>query len=246
MNTIRTPLRPLDWRLGGILLGLLATIAVALQGPLGVSTAYVTTEAAIAEAVAPGASQRLAYWKSVGASLTPEWFLVVGVVVGALASALLARRGRPASARAAGAVPSSWAARFGTGRGLRFAAAFGGGFLLLFGARLAGGCTSGHVIAGMSQLAVSGMVVAAGVFLTGIPVARALYGRQPGPASSSRSRSAPPSARSSTASRSPTPTASRARSPCATSRSSSSCCSRSASLRSGSAASRRSASRTSR
>ncbi len=70
-----------------------------------------------------------------------------------------------------------WAARFGTGRALRFASAAIGGFFVIFGARLAGGCTSGHVVSGMSQLAVSGMVFAAAVFLAGIPLARALFAR---------------------------------------------------------------------
>lgn len=49
--------------------------------------------------------------------------------------------------------------------------AFAGGFLLLFGARLAGGCTSGHVITGMTQLATASFLFAAAVFAVGIPVA---------------------------------------------------------------------------
>jgi hypothetical protein len=164
--------KPLDWRIGGVLLGLLGTAAVALQGPIGVSTAYVTTEAAIAERLVPGASQQNAYWKQIGAALTPEWYLVLGVLLGALVSAALARR---AGAHAPQDIPAQWKARFGEGRRLRFAAAVGGGFLILFGARLAGGCTSGHIISGLSQLALSGMVFAAGVFVSGIAMARTLY-----------------------------------------------------------------------
>jgi uncharacterized membrane protein YedE/YeeE len=166
--------KPLDWRIGGVLLGLLGTAAVALQGPIGVSTAYVTTEAAIAEQLVPGASQLNVYWKQIGATLTPEWYLVVGVLLGALVSAVLARR---AGAARPSDIPSQWRARFGEGKRLRFAGAVVGGFLILFGARLAGGCTSGHIISGMSQLAVSGMVFAAGVFVSGIAVARTLYSR---------------------------------------------------------------------
>lgn len=41
---------------------------------------------------------------------------------------------------------------------------FIGGFILLFGARMAGGCTSGHVISGGMQLAVSSLVFAVFVF----------------------------------------------------------------------------------
>ncbi len=46
-----------------------------------------------------------------------------------------------------------------------------GGFILIFGARMAGGCTSGHVISGGMQLAVSSLVFAlfvfAGLLITG-------------------------------------------------------------------------------
>ncbi|HYG66295.1 MAG TPA: YeeE/YedE thiosulfate transporter family protein [Anaeromyxobacteraceae bacterium] len=166
----RTP-KPLDWRVAGILLGLLGVLAVALQGPIGVSTAYVTTEAAAVAAVSPEAAQANAYWKKIGTSLTAEWVLVIGMVVGGVAASILS------GSRTREAVPQRWRERFGARNGARFAGAFAGGFLILFGARLAGGCTSGHVISGMQQLALSGVVFAAGVFVTGIPVARMLYGR---------------------------------------------------------------------
>ena len=49
--------------------------------------------------------------------------------------------------------------------------AFIGGFILIFGARMAGGCTSGHIISGGMQIAVSSLVFAvfvfAGLLITG-------------------------------------------------------------------------------
>lgn len=45
------------------------------------------------------------------------------------------------------------------------------GALILFGARLAGGCTSGHMMSGMMQSSISGFVFALAVFLAAIPVA---------------------------------------------------------------------------
>ncbi|MDO5707241.1 MAG: YeeE/YedE thiosulfate transporter family protein [Andreesenia angusta] len=45
------------------------------------------------------------------------------------------------------------------------------GALLLYGARFAGGCTSGHMMSGMMQSSVSGFVFAFFVFLIAIPVA---------------------------------------------------------------------------
>lgn len=162
---------PVDWRLAGVLLGLLVAAAVGLQGPLGISTAYVTTEAFIAQQVSPGLLAGNEYLSKVGAALTPEWVAVVGVSLGALATSLLSRT------RHSERVPAVWRVRFGGRSAVRFLAAFAGGTLLLFGARMAGGCTSGHVISGMSQLALSGMVFAAAVFAAAIPTALLVYRR---------------------------------------------------------------------
>ena len=51
-----------------------------------------------------------------------------------------------------------------------------GGFASIFGARMAGGCTSGHGISGMSTLSVSSFVTMAAMFGGGI-VARILLDR---------------------------------------------------------------------
>lgn len=59
----------------------------------------------------------------------------------------------------------------------RYAMAFVGGFVVLYGARLAGGCTSGHMMSGMMQTALSGYVFAAGAFLAAIPTAMLIYRR---------------------------------------------------------------------
>ncbi len=161
----------MDWRLAGVLLGLLVAAAVGLQGPLGISTAYVTTEAFVARQVSPRLLAGNEYLSSVGAALTPEWVAVLGVALGALLTSLLSRTRHPER------MPAVWRTRFGGRTALRFLAAFTGGALLLFGARMAGGCTSGHVISGMSQLALSGMVFAVAVFAAGIPTALLVYRR---------------------------------------------------------------------
>jgi uncharacterized membrane protein YedE/YeeE len=43
--------------------------------------------------------------------------------------------------------------------------AFAGGFVLIFGARMAGGCTSGHILSGGMQLAFSSLIFAVFVFI---------------------------------------------------------------------------------
>lgn len=49
---------------------------------------------------------------------------------------------------------------------------FVGGLLLLFGARWAGGCTSGHMMSGIMQSSVSGILFAIVVFITAIITAK--------------------------------------------------------------------------
>jgi uncharacterized protein len=168
-NTLEPPARLLDWRLGGVLLGLLMTAAIGLLRPIGVTTSYCTTWGMALDGIAPRWTAAQPYFKVVGTALSGEVMLVLGLIVGGLVASALSRT------RTRSAVPPLWGARFGPSPALRFAVAFAGGFLLLFGARLAGGCTSGHVLSGISQLAFSGMVFAAGVFASGIVVARSLY-----------------------------------------------------------------------
>jgi len=107
----------------------------------------------------------------VGTSITGEWMLVVGLILGAWLATRLSRT----TLRVA--IPEMWRERFGSARFLRFATAGLGGFLFLFGARLAGGCTSGHLLSGLSQLAFSSAVFAVCVFSTGILTAKLLYRR---------------------------------------------------------------------
>lgn len=53
--------------------------------------------------------------------------------------------------------------------------AFAGGFIVLYGARLAGGCTSGHMMSGMMQTALSGYLFALAAFAAAIPTAMIIY-----------------------------------------------------------------------
>lgn len=159
-----------DWRVAAVALGGLSTVAAALLKPIGVSTAYCTSWGMVLGRVAPEWAASHPYLKSVGTAITAEWMLVVGVVLGGIAASLVSR------SRTREAVPAMWRERFGSSGRKRFLVAAAGGFLFLFGARLAGGCTSGHVISGLSQLALSGAVFAAAVFASAMLTARLLYG----------------------------------------------------------------------
>jgi uncharacterized membrane protein YedE/YeeE len=87
--------------------------------------------------------------------------LVLGIVMGAFTSAWLSGEFRLEW------VPSLWAASFGSDVLPRLATAFCGGIILGFGARWAGGCTSGHGISGTLQLAVSGWLAVVAFFAAG-------------------------------------------------------------------------------
>jgi len=68
-------------------------------------------------------------------------------------------------------IHENWEKYKGTSSVKRVIWAFVGGFILLFGARMAGGCTSGHILSGGMQLAFSSLIFAvfvfAGLLITG-------------------------------------------------------------------------------
>ena len=61
-------------------------------------------------------------------------------------------------------IHSNWEKYKGKSISKRLIWAFIGGFILIFGARMAGGCTSGHVLSGGMQLSVSSLLFAVFVF----------------------------------------------------------------------------------
>jgi len=71
--------------------------------------------------------------------------------------------------------PEVWRSRFGDSSAKRYIVTFMGGVLVLLGARLAGGCTSGHMMSGMMQTSLSGYLFAMGAFALAIPVAIFMY-----------------------------------------------------------------------
>ena len=101
-----------------------------------------------------------------------QMMLVIGLPLGALASSVLSKSFRRET------VPDLWNWRFGPSRLLRYASAFVGGAIMLFGARLAGGCTSGHGISGGLQFSVGSWIFFVSFFIAGILSAFALFGRE--------------------------------------------------------------------
>lgn len=154
----------------GLLLGLLQIPAFLLIGTaLGASSSFVTVGATLASLVDP-AVQQIDY-AAKHLSGGKNWWqvaLVVGIALGASLSARLSgsiRRG----------IAPVWERALGTrSPATRFVLAFLGGFLMLAGARIADGCTSGHGLSGMAQLAVGSFVAIAATFAGGIAMAHLL------------------------------------------------------------------------
>jgi uncharacterized protein len=157
------------WASLGILFGVTSALSILAFGPIGVSGTYPRAVGAVARAVAPGWAAGEAYLVKMGSVITPESLLVVGLVIGGFLARRLSGAPKPVAAEAVHAIEGT--------SGRRYATAFAGGFLILFGARLAGGCTSGHIISGMSQLAASAFIFAAAVFGAGMLTARLLRAR---------------------------------------------------------------------
>jgi len=169
----------LSWKVAGLLLGLLVITATALVTPFGVSTQYVLTDAIVLHSAAPAVAESNEYLNKYGNkedwSIGYGWMLVFGMFLGSGISAMITRRFRQ---RKNPALPPMWAEQFGEHKSKRLRQAFIGGVLLLFGARLAGGCTSGHMISGISQLTVGSFVFGASIFASGILTARMLYNKR--------------------------------------------------------------------
>jgi len=167
----------ISWKVAGIALGLLLTLATSLVTPLGVSTQFVVSEAVVAHKVAPEFAEKNQYLAKYGEKenwgVGYGWMLVFGMFVGGGICAQVFRAKQPEQDK--GSMPSMWVQTFGASQAKRFGAAFLGGTLLLFGARLAGGCTSGHMISGISQLAVSSFIFGVVTFSAGILMAKFLY-----------------------------------------------------------------------
>ncbi len=151
-------------------IGLLACIAFLLSNkPLGCSTAFTRTSGMLEKLFRGDRVQEKAYYQRFVPTIDWEWMLVVGLIVGAFTSAIISNEFQILL------IPDIWAAAAGDSLLLRWIAGLVGGIILGFGARWAGGCTSGHGISGTLQLAVSSWIAACCFFIGGIVTAMLLF-----------------------------------------------------------------------
>ena len=137
--------------------------------PIGASSFYATLAGLIGKLFARKHTEELAYFKTEPPAVNWGFIFVLATIAGALIAALTG--GEVTNEW----VPQMWSARFGDSITLRGVVAFAGGVLMAFGARLAGGCTSGHGISGTMQLNVASWIAVVCFFIGGVAVAMLLF-----------------------------------------------------------------------
>jgi uncharacterized membrane protein YedE/YeeE len=152
-------------------IGILSWLAfLIVNKPIGMSTEVSKFSGWVTELVTGSETvSKNAYWSSTVPAFGYSTVFLLFTAVGAFISAKL---GRDINFER---VPDVWRAHQGSSVMKRMIAAFIGGAILLFGARLAGGCTSGHGISGTMQLALSSWIFFPVMFITGIITARILF-----------------------------------------------------------------------
>ncbi len=157
--------------LAGALTGVLIILSVWVTGKyFGASTSFVRTAGMIEKVFNPERVAQMDYYISKTPKVEWQWMFVFGIMLGALVSSITSGSFKLQ------AVPDMWRAKFGDDIRKRAIYAFVGGIIAMFGARMAGGCPSGHGISGMLQLSISGYIALVCFFGLGLVIARIVYG----------------------------------------------------------------------
>ncbi|GAA5316377.1 MAG: YeeE/YedE thiosulfate transporter family protein [Candidatus Pelagadaptatus aseana] len=181
-----------NWKKSGLALGLTFVLAIVLVKPIGVSTQFVIVDGIIASLfndslVYPSSESPSGYGSdnaylnksggkyaaAIANPLNYGLMFVASMIVGGFIASRQLRRQDADPPR----LPLVHRQRFGNDTLKRYLLSFVGGFLCVYGARMAGGCTSGHMMSGMMQTSVSGFVFAASAFAAAVPTAIWLYDR---------------------------------------------------------------------
>lgn len=155
----------------GGLIGVLVMVTLSVsKKAVGASSAYASLAGILGRLVSPGHIRSLPYYQDNKPGLDWTMMFVGGAILGAFLAAW-------SGGELTGSfLQSLWIAEFGPNSiALRTIIAFSGGILLAYGARLAGGCTSGHGISGTLQLAVSSWITVLCFFAGGAATAMMIY-----------------------------------------------------------------------
>lgn len=154
----------------GMGIGFLSCLAFLLSNkPIGCSTAFARTSGMLERLFRGKRTLQKPYYRKFVPEIDWEWMLVAGVFLGSFLSASLSGEFRFQW------VPAAWAKSAGEASAVRWIVALLGGVVMGFGARWAGGCTSGHGISGTLQLALSSWIAAVCFFIGGIASAMLIF-----------------------------------------------------------------------
>ncbi len=158
-------IRRIPWWVGGILMSLLLLFTFSIFGadrPIGAST-YVPYFSGIIFGLDPEKYPYLQEVKNTGAW---EGVMLLGALFGGFITSVFITKSFRLSL-----IPTAWKKYKNNSVSSRLIWSFTAGFIMIIGARLAGGCTSGHFLSGMAQTAISAMifggVVIASLLITG-------------------------------------------------------------------------------
>jgi uncharacterized membrane protein YedE/YeeE len=161
--------RRLPWWAGGILMSLLLLFTFSIFGadrPIGAST-YVSYYSGILFGMNP---DDYSYLKHIEKSGAWEGIMLLGALVGGFFTSVFVTKSFRITL-----IPTAWKVYKNNSILSRMAWSFVSGFFLIIGARLAGGCTSGHFLSGMSQTAISGMIFGGVVLVTLLITGKIFY-----------------------------------------------------------------------
>ncbi len=163
--------KPMNPYVGGGITGILVVLSATLVGKFfGASTTFARIGGLVESWVLPEHVAGLAYFQRYTPKVDWQLLFVIGIAAGAFIAARMTGTFRIQ------AVPDMWLDRFGGSVARRAVFAFGGGMIAIFGARMAGGCPSGHGLSGVMQLAPGSIAALIFFFVGGIISAGLLYG----------------------------------------------------------------------
>jgi len=159
----------LSWWIGGILMSGLLLLTFSIYGadrPIGAST-YVPYLAGKIFNLDP---EKYTYLKEITGAGAWEGTMLLGALTGGFITSVFITKTFRFTL-----VPSGWKRYKNNSIFSRLFWSFVAGFFMVIGARLAGGCTSGHFLSGMSQVAVSSMVFGVVVMVSLLITGRLFY-----------------------------------------------------------------------
>ncbi len=161
--------RSITWWQGAVMMSLLLLFTFSIFGanrPLGSSTSISYVSSLLL------GMQEYEYTQKVLNSGAWELVMLLGAFTGGLISALFITKTFKFEV-----IPPLWREAKNNSKVSRLLWSFIGGFLVILGARIAGGCTSGHFLSGISQTALSGLIFGGTVIVALLATGRLFYNR---------------------------------------------------------------------